>query len=206
MEFGVGTCGMRNVMEFGVGTCGMHMGWRGSCRWGGCLSGRNTLLFVGLAGFAVAMAPSGASAVLVGCCGLIGIDGCCPCDHPQRWVIGIFCLCRWVIWFMAGWCGGSRCWHGDGMVCVGAAWCGIDGYAGEDIGELFEGMDMALSEWCQWRAWQQVVQGCHNVANAGENQVIGQCKQHRDLGGEPRYCVANVLCTCVPYPNHITSV
>ena len=34
-----------NVMEFGVGTCGMRMGWRGSCRWGGCPSGRNTLLF-----------------------------------------------------------------------------------------------------------------------------------------------------------------
>ena len=27
----------------------------------------------------------------------------------------------------------------------------IGGYAGEDIGELFEGIDMALSEWCHIR-------------------------------------------------------
>ena len=145
-----------NVMEFGVGMCGMRVGWWGSCRWGGCLSGRNTLLFVGLAGFVVVAAPSRASAVLVGCCGFISIDGCCPCDHPQRWVIDIFCLCRWVIWFMAGM---VMVWFvlvlpGVGLVdmpvrilvsCLRAwTWLSVSGANGEPGNGLFRAATMLL--------------------------------------------------------------
>jgi hypothetical protein len=125
------------------------------------------------------------------------LGGCCRL-HLQRWRRGWF-RCRLG---RSHW----RCWCCLGRRCFCLVWLWLASKTSEERADGLQCLSVAVAEGRQRGAGRWIGEGGKDVLNASQNQVIGRCKWHCDLGWEPRDGVANASRLGLPDPYPKTAV